>query len=205
MMSVLAFDPGPTRTGAALVALDEQGFTLLRWGHLPWTGGYTFQEQAHPFVGQDVLNFLDDAARMRSTVAIETIRGTVYPGRAAEPLFETRTAEGALIYACVLRGIHPSLYTAQDWRCALTGDPTASDVQIAMAVRGLLLGLPESIPPKESAHLFDAAGMASVILAHAIGTSALRLLPQQVVENLFDRQSLEKERRQAARAKKVPR
>lgn len=195
MSFVLAFDPGPTRTGLASVSYAEGRFALCASDHLMYGGGFVFEGKACPWTGDGLHAYLDDAASVGALVAIETVRGRVYPGRAPESLFETRATEGRLMEACRQRGVEPQLWTARAWRRLLTGEPAASDDQIALVVRGIVHGIPQDLPYRKSPHMFDAAGLAVVSLAQGLGMAFPRDLPASVVASLMRQQAEDKARR----------
>lgn len=202
MIFALGIDAGPDRTGISSVMLDGRRFVLCASDHVLYGGGYSFEGQALPWAGEQLERYLEDAASVGATVAIETIRGRVYPGRAPEHLFETRTTEGMILRACRTLGIVPELWRAGTWRRYLTGQHAPSDQQIELVVRGLVHGIPKDLPYRKASHMFDSAGLAVFVLSRAAGIVYPRDLPASAVGALMRQQQEDSARRALKKIRK---
>lgn len=181
-LSVLALDPGPTRTGAALLELSPSGWPLvLRAGHLD---------------RRELEVWLVEAQQLGRTVAVEQVQGYAYEASRVAQLVETARAEGWIDGR--VRGASRLLWaSAAEWREQLCGSKVASDDQIRLVVEGLACGLPH-VGSRERPHVMDAVGLGIVALAR-LGDVTIRT-PEAVLRALLRLQAEEKLGRQLKRA-----
>lgn len=222
MLYCVAFDPGPTRTGVAVVGFDGGRFELLFGRHVEFGGGFFAAGQRFAPRGESDVRFLvEDAAQAApilparselaplrpgaparpapagALVAVEQLIGYAYEAKRVQALIETARVEGRLIEVARRRGFEPVLIAAKEWRGALCRSESASDDQVRIVVEGLLHGIP-ALRAVERPHVYDAAGLAIVALARA---AVLPLcLPAPVETALWRQQQAEKSARTAARA-----
>lgn len=169
-----AVDPGPTRSGCALVRLEPTGWPSILWG------GHVDSN------GTEIRTQLRSAATQGAIIAIEHLQGYAYQAKRVAALIETGQAEGLIKGLAELElreafiddklagrsvsasRLGPRQLTASDWRGALCRSATASDAQIRLVVEGLCKVRPA---PKADArpHIWDAAGLAIVALARENG------------------------------------
>ncbi len=189
-MRVLALDPGPSRTGAALVELPPGASwpRVLRAGHLEL-------DQA--------LAWVAEAVQWQQRVAVEMIVGYAYQASRVAGLVETARVEGRLMEAA-RGGPHDCLaMPAAEWREQLCGSRTASDDQVRVVVEGTARGIPK-LGYRERPHVYDAIGLGIVALwrAHApLGPHRQVKLPDAVLRALFRVQSDERQARSSKPAK----
>jgi hypothetical protein len=196
-----AVDPGPTRSGAALVDLRDDGWLEFVWGGHVENHGAELHQQMRA------------AARAGAVIAIEHLRGFAYEAKRVAQLLETAQAEGeirgradqnwieasadiaevrALIAAGELRP--PQSIEAVDWRGELCRSKTASDEQIRIVVEGLCKVRP-ALKHDARPHAYDAAGLAIVALARANGrrielpASVSSALALQQIQEKADRET----------------
>jgi len=204
-----AIDPGPTRSGAALVELREDG-----WVHIVW-GGHV--ESA----GAELRQHMRSAARVGAIVAIEHLHGYAYQAKRVAQLLETAQAEGEIrgraeqnwveaaadpmcaAHALVVAGALPSprAIEAVDWRGELCRSKTASDEQIRVVVEGICPVRP-TLKADARPHVYDAAGLAIVALARA--NNRRIELPASVNRALHLQQEAEKAKRAERKAAGLP-
>lgn len=149
---VLAIDPGVSWHGWCAISQVEGGaWEPVRYGH-------------HDL--ERVCSELRGAA----VVAVETPAGHAYSAARVRGLLEAAGAAGELRATARAVGARVVRCSAETWRAALVGRATASDEQIAEALRrqvaaGRLRSLPSGLPKSELVHVLDALGLALVVVA----------------------------------------
>lgn len=212
---VFAVDPGPTRSGAALVELLESGWLAILWG------GHV---ENH---GPELAAQIASAARADVFFVCEKLEGYAFQASRVAQLMETAKAEERIVRdveiaieraaierrarsvaASGLPNPFPALpttalarVTAGDWRGELCRSKTASDAQIRLVVEGLCPVRP-ALKADARPHVYDAAGLGIVALARANGRRIE--LPASVSSALHVMQVSEKADRSARRAKGLP-
>ena len=147
----MGLDPGLRRTGFGVIETDgyrhryrDSGLICPKPGPIPERLGTLFEELS------GVLE-----CHVPDCVAIESAFLSVNPGTA----LKLGQARGALISACIMRGLEVFEYSPRSMKQAITGRGAADKEQVQFMVQRLL-GLPES-PQSDEA---DALGLA---LCHA--------------------------------------
>lgn len=176
MTKVLAVDPGPSKSGAAVVELVGGWPMVLRAGHIErW----------------ELEMWLAQAAADRAFLAVEEIHGYAFEASRVAQLVETARVEGFIAGRWTLGSQRPPLCTAAgDWRQRLCGTRTPSDDQIRIVVEALARGIPR-VGCRERSHVLDAVGLGIDALARLAGravelppAAARALLLQQQTEKL---------------------
>jgi Holliday junction resolvasome RuvABC endonuclease subunit len=140
---VLGVDPGPTRSGWALLSWDVSGRpAYVASGELASRG--------------------DDARALLEkwepeAVAIEKCSG-IFRGAAGIPLLETNWIGGMFAGLAISNGREVEEIKSADWRLALTGKRGATDGRVEEVLRGHVEGMPA--PRQTNAHERDALGVA---------------------------------------------
>jgi hypothetical protein len=175
MITALAIDPGPDRSGVVSVSFDGHNFDLLHWRHQLFRGG-VFAAGAHePLIGGAELDFLlDDVASTDGILVIEQIIGFAYQLSRVPALIETARVEGRIIEKAIARGVEPRMVTAKAARGELCRTKSAGDTRVEAVVRGLLRGFPTKITQKEVAHICDGGALAIVEICRALRISIPR-------------------------------
>jgi len=148
--------------------------------------------------------------------AVEVMVGGRFRGRKTEWLNQTAEMQGWLCSVAQEAGIEPQRIPAGDgpkpkprkatkrrpapppeprvmgWRRDLCGDSMASDEQIAIVVEGIVGGIRE-IRKTDREHMYDAIGLACVVLARRLGIKIK--LPRAVQTALWMQQQKEREQR----------
>lgn len=189
MTTVLAIDPGPSKSGAAVVELVGGWPTVLRAGHLErW----------------ELETWLVQAVADRTFLAIEEIQGYAYEAKRVAQLVETARVEGWIEGRWLIGSQRPPLCTAAgDWRHRLCGTRTASDEQVRIVVEACARGIPR-VGCRERSHVLDAVGLAIDALARLSGR-ALDLPPAAARALLLQQQTEAQSARRSAAAKKAAR
>jgi hypothetical protein len=146
-----AVDPGPSRSGAAIVELLDSGWLSIVWG------GHV--ENHGPELRQQIAN----AARLDALFVCEKLEGYAYQASRVAQLMETAKAEERIVRDIelaidaaavehrersvavsglpnplpIVRTCALARVTAGDWRGELCRSKTASDAQIRLVVEGL--------------------------------------------------------------------
>lgn len=176
MTTVLAVDPGPSKSGAAVVELVGGWPTVLRAGHLErW----------------ELEVWLVQAVADHTFLAIEEIQGYAYEAKRVAQLVETARVEGWIAGRWFIGSQRPPLCTAAaDWRQRLCGSRTASDEQVRIVVEACARGIPR-VGCRARSHVLDAVGLAIDAIARLSGraldlppAAARALLLQQQTEKL---------------------
>jgi Holliday junction resolvasome RuvABC endonuclease subunit len=201
MWTALAADPGPTRSGVAVVSFDGRRFELRHGAHLRFGGGVIAAGVHEPIAGlADVEFLLDDLVEAGGVFAVEELVGWAYEAKRVQALVETGRIEGRFILAAIARGLVPRLVPAKDWRGALCRSETASDEQVRVMVEGLIPDVPH-FRCEERPHIYDAAGLAIVALCREAGVQIPRT--PELEQALVLQQAADKSARAAKRAKKA--
>lgn len=149
-MKVLGVDPGPTRSGYAVVAWEIAGKpAYVTSGDVESTGPAAVA----------LLELLE-----HDLLAVETCAG-VFRGAAGIPLLETSFEGGVFAGIEYARGGAVEKVSSADWRRALTSKRGCSDAEIERVLRGHVQDMPA--PRKTNAHERDAIGVACAALWRA--------------------------------------
>lgn len=145
--TVLAFDPGPTSTGFAVVATVAVGnvrrHTYVDGGQCSSTPeGFAAVLEAFPGV----------------RVAIEQVAGYAYEQARSAQLIATARVGGLLEGLARSDGRAVQTIAAGQWRKSLCGRSSADDATIKRAVGVFVVGLPK----RTNVHVRDALGLAVV-------------------------------------------
>lgn len=152
----LGIDPGPTKTAASWMRLDDEGHLHIEIG-----GHY---ENESP----DLRRLIQRAAMERAPIGIEQIVGFAYEAKRVAALVETARWEGRFAQLAIGFGASVGPIEARSWRGLLCGSPTASDKQVRIAIEGLVKTIPHG-PAAAREHLYDATGVAIATLSKALG------------------------------------
>jgi crossover junction endodeoxyribonuclease RuvC len=142
-MRILAFDPGPTKTGFGVVDCEGLRFRYVAAGHVP-SDVATLRALllAHPL----------------AAVAIEVIGGYVYEHKRGAMLLATKPVEERIARLMGDDRPAPLTLTASVVRRAAIGRGSADDAAVAAVVRARLVGL----PARTNVHARDALLLAMV-------------------------------------------
>lgn len=147
---VVGVDPGVAWHGwVALAQVEGGAWEIVRCGH------HDLERVSSELCGASV-------------VAIETPAGHAYSAARVKGLLEAAGNAGELRATARAAGARVVRCSAETWRAALVGRATASDEQIAEALRrqvaaGRLRALPCGLPKSELVHVLDALGLALVV------------------------------------------
>ncbi|WP_438028960.1 hypothetical protein [Sorangium sp. So ce233] len=201
MLTALASDSGPTRSGVAVVSFDGRRFQLRYGAHLRFGGGVVAAGAYEPPAGMAEVDYLlDDLAAAGGLLVLEQLVGFAFEAKRVQALVETARTEGRFIQAGLARGLTPQMVSAKDWRGALCRSETASDEQVRVMVEGLIPDMPH-FRCEERPHIYDAAGLAIVVLCRAAGVPIPRT--PELDRALVMQQAADKAARAAKRAKKA--
>jgi Holliday junction resolvasome RuvABC endonuclease subunit len=185
----LGLDSGPSKSGAALVRLDDAG-----WPHIEIGGHY---ENDSP----ELRRLIQRAAMVRATVGVEHVVHA-FSKKNEAAIIETARVEGRFEERAIGYGATVVQIEARSWRGQLTGSPRASDKQIRIAIEGLCKTLPGG-KAVEREHVYDAAGVA--IAALAIRTGRAVSVPAAVMAQVHAQREYERATRgQKAETKRSP-
>ncbi|WP_437309939.1 hypothetical protein [Sorangium sp. So ce388] len=202
MWTALAFDPGPTRQGVAVVSFDGRRFEMRYGAHLRFGGGFTAAGAHEPLFGAGQVDaLLDDIAEARGIVVIEQIVGFAYDQYRVQALVETSRTEGRLLELARARGIEPLFLEALDVRGELCRTRKASDGQVRVVVEGMLHGIPAHLTEEQRVHIYDAAALGMVALCRVARVKMPRT--PEVEAALVRQKALDEVARAAKRAKKA--
>lgn len=182
----LGIDIGPTRSGAALVELDANGWVHIVWGGHVETAGRELRQQ------------IENVRRIDAVFAVETIQGFAYQSSRVAQLIETARAEGDVIRMAVDMGLSAERFTAPEWRGELCRSKTASDDQIRIAIEGICITRP-TLKADARPHVYDAAGVAIVALARELGRKLV--LPAHIEMEIHRQREREKSIRESRKAR----
>lgn len=225
-MLVVAFDAGASAAGLAVVRATRTAagtrFACLRHGHLDLMldGG-----EREDVATSALLALADWTLTVREpdeaiAFVVEGVEGHVYPGRSTTHLFDTADQAGG-IRLCIrtwarLRGV-PGVTvkrtTASAVRRFLFGRTRVGDNEVVLAVRACVSGMPplrvpvpdERTQEGKAIHAYDAAAVALVAAAEAVGMQRLVLPDSALMEiakyrMLDGQQKVERKARAAVKA-----
>lgn len=185
MSHALGLDPGPSKTAASLIRIDDAG-----WPHIEIGGHYENDSD-------ELRRLIQRAAMLRAPVGVETICGFAYEAKRVAALVETARIEGRLHERALVFGAAVVQIEARIWRGQLCGSPTASDKQIRIAIEGLCKTIPLS-KAAEREHLYDATGVAIAVIALSLGRVVS--VPARVMALIHQQREIEKVSRGARKA-----
>jgi Holliday junction resolvasome RuvABC endonuclease subunit len=193
----LGLDPGPARTGAALISYGAGKWRYHDGGHLAFGGGYERAGKRVLRTGDELRALIRRAARVRGVVALEAVVGVIYKGRRPQDVFDTLMVQGQLAEASVSEGVEPALVPCQDAREFVCGRPPVSDAQVRIVAAGMLEGFPHELARGRETHIADAALYAIWAIARRLGLGFPRDLPGQVAAELWRAKQAEAQERAA--------
>jgi Holliday junction resolvasome RuvABC endonuclease subunit len=139
---ILAFDPGPSTSGWALVG-------CYRIPRVDWVDGGTCLSTVSS-VRELIAKYAPDL------VAVERIEGISYDRKRDRKLFETSDAAGRMAAACEVSDVETVRLAAETWRHMLCGNGRMQDKQIARVLKTLT----NRMPTRSNVHIRDALGLA---------------------------------------------
>lgn len=184
MVKALGLDPGSSRTGFAWIEIRADGWPSLI------SGAHAEND------GAEIANQLRAAAQGGHLVAVEQIVMAFRRGSQIA-LIEAAKAEEGIVRDARSLGANVVRLTAHDWRGELCRSKTASDEQIRIVIEGMCPVRP-ALKADARPHVYDAAGVAIVALARALGRRIE--LPPSVSQALALQQLEERARRGARKA-----
>jgi Holliday junction resolvasome RuvABC endonuclease subunit len=138
----LGLDPGPVRTGAALISYGAGKWRYHDGGHLAFGGGYERGGKRVPRTGDELRALLRRTAHAGGLVALEAVVGVIYKGRRPQDVFDTLMVQGQLAEASASEGSEPALVPCHDAREFVLGRAPVSDAQVRIVAAGMLEGFP---------------------------------------------------------------
>lgn len=193
MRLATAIDVGPTYSAIATVAFTGERRFVWQFGEIvEFRGGYRLIGGTEvPLIGRDtVAAILADTAQAGGLVGIERA-DRVFPSEdmarllnQVQRLMETTRIEGKLIDLANGLGLTPTTSAATQWREALVRKQSPQDHEIAAVIETLVAGAPTHLPLAKTQHLYDAAGLAVVLLAIDAGYQLPLDLPPSVLAAL---------------------
>lgn len=196
LLTALAIDPGPDRSGVVSVSFDGRRFKLWYGRHLRFGGGVFVASSHQPLVGLSEISFLlDDLVAAGGMLVLEHTTGYAYDQFRVPYLLETRAMQERVETLAIVRGIEPVLIPAAEVRGELCRSETVGDGPVRAMVDGLVDGIAH-LPAEDGVHVRDACAAAVVALCRAAGVEVPRT--PELETALFE--ALRRE--QAERAKK---